>query len=60
MFVLAITIGKEAYDDIKRWTRDKEANSQQFEIVTLAVTLLTSLLHSVEFFYHCDCLVLAV
>ncbi|KAI8909700.1 hypothetical protein EDD86DRAFT_190542 [Gorgonomyces haynaldii] len=27
-FVLVVTIGKEAYDDLKRYQRDKEANAQ--------------------------------
>ncbi|KAG0262533.1 putative aminophospholipid-translocase [Actinomortierella ambigua] len=30
-FVLAVTIGKEAYDDIKRYRRDQEANSQLYQ-----------------------------
>jgi phospholipid-translocating ATPase len=30
VFVLSITIGKEALDDYKRFKRDKEANSQQY------------------------------
>lgn len=33
-FVLSITILKEASDDIKRWLRDKEANSQKFKKLT--------------------------
>lgn len=34
MFVLSITIGKEAWDDFKRYRRDKEANSQMYERLT--------------------------
>lgn len=30
VFVLSVTIGKEAYDDYKRHLRDKEANSQRY------------------------------
>lgn len=30
LFVLSVTMAKEAYDDIQRWRRDKEANSQMF------------------------------
>ncbi|KAJ3042805.1 putative aminophospholipid-translocase [Rhizophlyctis rosea] len=30
-FVLTVTIGKEAYDDLKRYRRDQEANSQIYE-----------------------------
>lgn len=33
-FVLSVTIAKEAYDDYKRYKRDKEANSQQYEKLT--------------------------
>ncbi|CDJ67463.1 phospholipid-transporting ATPase, P-type, putative [Eimeria necatrix] len=29
-FVLLATLAKEAYDDIKRWVRDKELNGQQY------------------------------
>lgn len=32
-FVLAVTMGKEAYDDYKRNQRDKEANSQKYLIL---------------------------
>ncbi|TFK29197.1 protein transporter [Coprinopsis marcescibilis] len=32
-FVLCVTIGKEAYDDYKRYQRDKEANSQRYLIL---------------------------
>lgn len=34
VFVLSVTIGKEAWDDIKRYLRDKEANSQKFKRLT--------------------------
>jgi phospholipid-translocating ATPase len=34
IFVLSITMGKEAFDDIKRWRRDLEANSQKYEKLT--------------------------
>lgn len=34
-FVLAVTILKEAYDDFKRFLRDKEANSQKFHKLTM-------------------------
>jgi len=30
-FVLMVTICKEAYDDFKRYIRDKEANSQRYK-----------------------------
>ncbi|CAG8627966.1 14608_t:CDS:10 [Funneliformis caledonium] len=33
-FVLLVTIGKEAYDDWKRFKRDQENNSQKYEIMT--------------------------
>ncbi|KAF9338414.1 putative aminophospholipid-translocase [Podila minutissima] len=33
-FVLAVTIGKEAVDDMKRYRRDQEANSQRYQILT--------------------------
>ena len=33
-FVLAVTIGKEAWDDRKRYLRDREANSQIYERLT--------------------------
>ncbi|KAL1916153.1 uncharacterized protein VTP21DRAFT_6157 [Calcarisporiella thermophila] len=33
-FVLLVTIGKEAYDDYKRYRRDQEANSQLYEMLT--------------------------
>ncbi|GJJ69282.1 phospholipid-translocating ATPase [Entomortierella parvispora] len=33
-FVLAVTIGKEAIDDMKRYRRDQEANSQRYRILT--------------------------
>jgi len=29
-FVLAVTIGKEAWDDVHRWLRDREANKEKF------------------------------
>lgn len=32
-FVLSITMMKEAYDDFQRYRRDKEANSQMYEIL---------------------------
>eukprot|EP01113_Clastostelium_recurvatum_P029203 TRINITY_DN3524_c0_g1_i3.p1 TRINITY_DN3524_c0_g1~~TRINITY_DN3524_c0_g1_i3.p1 ORF type:complete len:1185 (-),score=348.75 TRINITY_DN3524_c0_g1_i3:5-3115(-) len=34
VFVLAITIGKEAIDDFKRYLRDKEANGQKYMRLT--------------------------
>ncbi|KAH3760350.1 aminophospholipid-transporting P-type ATPase [Pelomyxa schiedti] len=33
IFVLALAIAKDAFDDIKRWKQDKRANSQQFQRV---------------------------
>jgi phospholipid-translocating ATPase len=33
-FVLFVTMGKEAYDDYKRYLRDNEANSQKYLILT--------------------------
>ncbi|KAF9172112.1 putative aminophospholipid-translocase [Mortierella sp. AD011] len=33
-FVLAVTIGKEAIDDMKRYRRDQEANSQRYQKLT--------------------------
>ncbi|KAF9446849.1 phospholipid-translocating P-type ATPase [Macrolepiota fuliginosa MF-IS2] len=32
-FVLCVTMGKEAYDDYKRYLRDKEANSQRYLVL---------------------------
>lgn len=32
-FVLMITMGKEAYDDIERRRRDKEANSEEYAVI---------------------------
>ncbi|KAF8624052.1 hypothetical protein AX15_006069 [Amanita polypyramis BW_CC] len=32
-FVLSVTMGKEAYDDYKRYLRDREANSQRYLIL---------------------------
>ncbi|KAF9049632.1 protein transporter [Hymenopellis radicata] len=32
-FVLFVTLGKEAYDDYKRYVRDREANSQKYLII---------------------------
>ena len=34
IFVLLVTLSKEAYDDYMRFKRDKEANSQEYEIIT--------------------------
>ncbi|KAN0027458.1 hypothetical protein ACTFIU_010412 [Dictyostelium citrinum] len=34
VFVLSVTIFKEAYDDFKRYRRDKEANSQHYSKLT--------------------------
>ena len=31
--VMALTLGKEAYDDFKRYKRDKESNSSVYRIV---------------------------
>mmetsp|Transcript_30797 Transcript_30797/g.28031 ORF Transcript_30797/g.28031 Transcript_30797/m.28031 type:complete len:87 (-) Transcript_30797:2742-3002(-) len=31
-FVLLVTLFKEAYDDFKRYKRDKEANSAQYKV----------------------------
>lgn len=33
-FVISVTIAKEAFDDFKRYKRDKEANSQQYTKLT--------------------------
>ncbi|GAA5862675.1 hypothetical protein JCM3774_001882, partial [Rhodotorula dairenensis] len=33
-FVLAVTIGKEAYDDYLRYLRDRSANSAQYSVLT--------------------------
>jgi phospholipid-translocating ATPase len=33
-FVIAVTMMREAYDDIKRYRRDKELNSQLYKILT--------------------------
>ncbi|KAG5980935.1 hypothetical protein E4U55_003469 [Claviceps digitariae] len=35
-FVLFITMGKEAYDDIERRRRDNEANSEEYRILTFS------------------------
>jgi phospholipid-translocating ATPase len=34
LFVLGITLAKEAFDDIKRWKRDLDANSQKYQKLT--------------------------
>lgn len=34
IFVLLINMGKESYDDFKRYRRDKEMNSKQHDILT--------------------------
>ena len=33
-FVVSVTMAKEAYDDICRWKRDREANNERFERLT--------------------------
>jgi phospholipid-translocating ATPase len=38
VFVLAITLGKEAHDDIARRRRDAEANSEPYEVLAIAGT----------------------
>ena len=35
-FVLSVTMGKEAYDDYKRYLRDREANSQKYLVLDYA------------------------
>ncbi|KAG8424561.1 putative aminophospholipid-translocase [Metarhizium acridum] len=35
-FVLCITMGKEAYDDIERRRRDNEANSEEYRVLTFS------------------------
>lgn len=35
-FVLTVTMGKEAYDDYKRYLRDREANSQRYLVLDYA------------------------
>ena len=35
-FVLSVTMGKEAYDDYKRYCRDREANSQRYLVLDYA------------------------
>ena len=35
-FVLSVTMGKEAYDDYKRYLRDREANSQKYPVLDYA------------------------
>ncbi|TFK69129.1 phospholipid-translocating P-type ATPase [Pluteus cervinus] len=47
-FVLCVTMGKEAYDDYKRYQRDKEANSQKYLILESQVSDEPSALSSVE------------
>lgn len=37
VFVLAITLGKEAHDDVARRRRDKEANSEPYEVLALSM-----------------------
>lgn len=34
VFVLCVTMGKEAYDDYQRYLRDREANSQRYLVLT--------------------------
>lgn len=60
-FVLSVTIAKEAYDDYKRYRRDKEANSQRYEVLTadgmsFFVSLLCLMTVSWLFFFVCACL----
>lgn len=42
VFVLAITLGKEAHDDIARRRRDKEANSELYEVLSFTPTEATA------------------
>lgn len=37
-FVLAVTMGKEAYDDYQRYLRDREANSMRYLLVLPALS----------------------
>lgn len=34
VFVLAVTMVKEWYDDFKRWQRDKELNNAAYQVLT--------------------------
>lgn len=40
VFVLTITLGKEAHDDIARRRRDKEANSELYEVLLFSPSVL--------------------
>ncbi|KAF8310761.1 aminophospholipid-transporting P-type ATPase [Clavulina sp. PMI_390] len=42
-FVLAVTMGKEAYDDYIRYVRDTEANSQLYGVLDFSPSALASL-----------------
>lgn len=35
--VMLLTLGKEAYDDYKRYKRDKESNSSQYRYKLVAI-----------------------
>lgn len=37
-FVLIVTIGKEAYDDYKRYQRDQAANSERYQILDATIS----------------------
>ena len=35
IFVVAVTVSRECYDEVKRYLRDKEVNSQVFSKLTI-------------------------
>lgn len=48
IFVLTVTIGKEAYDDFKRFLRDREANSTKYYKLNLDGTRTRVPSHSLK------------
>ncbi|KAK2460436.1 hypothetical protein APHAL10511_007601 [Amanita phalloides] len=48
-FVLSVTTGKEAYDDYKRYLRDREANSQRYLVLDYPSDKQSSLLTEEEY-----------
>jgi phospholipid-translocating ATPase len=48
-FVLSVTMGKEAYDDYKRYLRDREANSQKYLVLDYASDARSSVSREEEY-----------
>ena len=47
-FVLTVTIGKEAFDDYKRWLRDQAANSSLYGVVSASATVAVAHSHHAQ------------